>query len=345
LYTKGKKMNNIPVLGIILGDHAGSSPEMVAKAVLHNDGSYIPVLIGNRNRFEISRKAVEGGESFNILPLLGRPGEAVPNAVFFCEVEAGEDIRFSEVSADSGKLIFDSIKTAIDLEKSGVVDGLSMAPITKESLHAAGFDFSTEFEIFQKLYGTTGCRAVIKCGDIFRSTVVGHCAFVDIVRKLNAEGIVTTTEGLHAVMLKFLPHAKCKIAVAALNPHASENGLYGNEENLVITPAIECLKEKGYDVIGPSPADTVFLKALQKQVSGVVFLYHDQGNIAMKSVFFGDGVLIYINIPADIVSVGHGPAFGKAGKGTADPKNIIASIDVLKQLVLQKKAVREPVFV
>jgi 4-hydroxythreonine-4-phosphate dehydrogenase len=331
-------MSNVPVLGIILGDHAGSSPEMVVKTVLRNDGSYIPVLIGNRKRFEISRKVVENGEKLNILPLNGRPGSIEPDNVFFSDVEAGEDIQFSKVSKDSGKLIFESIKNAIALEKEGVVDGLSMAPITKQSLHAAGYDFSSEFEIFDKLYGTKNCKAVIKCGDIFRSTVVGHCAFIDIVKKLTGEGIIETAEGLVNVMVKFLPPEKCKIAVAALNPHASENGLYGNEESLIIIPAIERLKEKGYCVIGPSPADTVFLKALNKEVGGVVFIYHDQGNIAMKSVFFGDGVLIYTHIPANIVSVGHGPAFGKAGKGTADPKNMIISIDVLKQLVQSQKA-------
>jgi 4-hydroxythreonine-4-phosphate dehydrogenase len=326
-------MSDIPVLGIILGDHAGSSPEMVVKTVLQNDGSYIPVLIGNRKRFEISRGIVENGEKLNIVSLNGRPEYIDPDTVFFSDVEAGEDIQFSKVSKDSGKLIFESIKNAITLEKEGLVDGLSMAPITKQSLHAAGYDFSSEFEIFDRLYETKGCKAVIKCGDIFRSTVVGHCAFIDIAKKLSSEGIIETAEGLIRVMSKFLPPDNCKIAVAALNPHASENGLYGNEESLIIIPAIERLKEKGHRVMGPSPADTVFLKALNKEVGGVVFLYHDQGNIAMKSVFFGDGVLIYTRIPANIVSVGHGPAFGKAGKGTADPKNMIISVDVLKQLV------------
>jgi 4-hydroxythreonine-4-phosphate dehydrogenase len=326
-------MSNMPVLGIILGDHAGSSPEMAVKTVLRNDGSYIPVLIGNRKRFEVSRGVVENGEKLNIVSLNGRPEGIEPDTVFFSDVEAGEDIQFSKVSKDSGKLIFESIRNAIELEKEGIVDGLSMAPITKQSLHAAGYDFSSEFEIFDKLYETKGCKAVIKCGDIFRSTVVGHCAFIDIVKKLTGEGIIETAEELVNVMVKFLPPEKCKIAVAALNPHASENGLYGNEESLIIIPAIERLKEKGHCVIGPSPADTVFLKALNKEVGGVVFLYHDQGNIAMKSVFFGDGVLIYTRIPANIVSVGHGPAFGKAGKGTADPKNMITSIDVLKRLV------------
>lgn len=326
-------MNSKPVIGIILGDHAGSSPEIAAKAVLESKGNYTPVFVGNRERFEISRKVVEGAQRLKLRDLDGRPEFVDKDTVFFSDVEAGPDIAFSQVTADSGKLIFESIKKAIELQKAGILDGISMAPITKAALHAAGYSFSTEFEIFGHLYDTTGVRAVIKCGDIFRSTVVGHCAFVDIVKNLTEDGIYTTAEGLIQIMGKFLPPEDCKIAVAAINPHASENGLYGHEESTIIMPAIQRLMDKGYDVIGPSPADTVFLKALNKQVNGVVFMYHDQGNIAMKSVFFGDGVLIYTHIPALIVSVGHGPAYGKAGKGTADPKNMIASIDVLLQMI------------
>lgn len=326
-------MSDKPVLGIILGDHAGSSPELAAKAILANEGNYTPVLIGNRARFEISRKVVEGAEKLDIQVLSGRPEFAGRHTVFFADVDAGPDIVFGKVTADSGKLMYDSIKKAIELEQKGILDGLSMAPITKQALHEAGYHFSTEFEIFGELYHTQGVRAVIKCGDIFRSTVVGHCAFIDIVKRLTTQGIFATAEGLIDVMKQFMPAEECRIAVAALNPHAGENGLYGHEEETVIRPAIDALVAKGYQAIGPSPADTIFLKALNKQVRGVVFLYHDQGNIAMKSVFFGDGVLIYTNIPARIVSVGHGPAYGKAGRGTADPKNMIASMDVLLQMI------------
>ena len=105
---------------------------------------------------------------------------------------------------------------------------------------------------------------------------------------------------------------------------------------VVLVPERHPLAE-GDRVIGPCPADTVFLKARSGEVGGVVFLYHDQGNIAMKSCFFGDGVLIYTGVPANIVSVGHGPAYGKAGKGTADPKNMISSMEVLRELVMKKK--------
>lgn len=326
------------VLGIILGDHAGSSPEMAAKAVLANDGSYIPVLVGNEERFHISCKNVPGIEELELRPLNGRPTEGGVKMAYFCNVEAGSDIQFSTVTADSGKLMYDAMVKTMDLERAGIIDGFSMAPITKQCFHAAGIHYSSEFEVYKDYYHAESCSSVIKCEDIFRSTVVGHCAFREIADRLTTEGIIATGRKLLSIMRLFLPEERCRIAVAALNPHAGEDGLFGDEEQTVIQPAIEVLRQDGAQVIGPSPADTVFLKARSGEVGGVVFMYHDQGNIAMKSCYFGDGVLIYTGTPANIVSVGHGPAYGKAGKGTADPKNMIASMNVLRTLVEKKRS-------
>lgn len=330
------KNTDKPVLGIILGDHAGSSPEMAAKAVLEGSGSYIPVFTGNLERFKISCTNVAGADQLDVRPLDGRPTEGGKNIVYFCDVPAGKDIHFSTVTRDSGQLMYDSMMKMIELEKQGIVDGFSMAPITKAGFHAADLHYSSEFELFAEAYGVPGCASVIRCESMFRSTVVGHCAFREIVDRLNPENITATGKKLLEIMRVFLPEEECRIAVSALNPHAGEDGLFGNEEATIIQPAINRLREEGAQVIGPCPADTVFLKALSREVNGIVFLYHDQGNIAMKSRFFGDGVLIYTGVPANIVSVGHGPAYGKAGKGTADPKNMIASMQVLEELVLRK---------
>ncbi len=328
------KDNKLPVLGIILGDHAGSSPEMAAKAVLANDGSYIPVFTGNLERFKLSCKNVAGADKLEIRPLDGRPTEGGVNVVYFCDVLAGPDIHFSTVTRDSGQLMYDCMIKMMELERAGIVDGFSMAPITKAGFHAADLNYSSEFELFAEFYQVPGVSSVIKCENVYRSTVVGHCAFREIVERLTPAGIIKTAHNLLDTMAIFMPKEDCKIAVSALNPHAGEDGLFGNEEATIIQPAIDQLVAEGYQVIGPSPADTVFLKARNGEVGGVVFLYHDQGNIAMKSCFFGDGVLIYVGSPAKIVSVGHGPAYGKAGKGTADPKNMISSMNVLKDLVL-----------
>ena len=329
--------DQLPVLGIILGDHAGSSPEMAAKTVLAAKGAYIPVLTGNMERFRISCRNVEDAGRLELRPLEGRPTEGGENTVYFRDVPAGPDIRFSTVTKDSGQLQYDCMVKMAELERAGIVDGFSMAPITKAGFHAAGLAYNSEFEVYKDYYGTEKCASVIKCGNIFRSTVVGHCAFREIVDRLTTGGIVDAAHDLLDIMEIFLGRENCRIAVAALNPHAGEDGLFGGEEAAVIQPAIDRLIAQGDHVTGPCPADTVFLKARSGEVDGIVFLYHDQGNIAMKSCFFGDGVLIYTGVPAHIVSVGHGPAYGKAGKGTADPKNMISSMEVLRELVMKKK--------
>lgn len=330
-------LDQLPVLGIILGDHAGSSPELAAMAVLAAKCDYIPVLTGNLERFKISCQNVKGADRLKIRPLKGRPTEGGKDIVYFCDVPAGFDIHFSTVTEDSGRLQYDSMVKMMELERAGIVDGFSMAPITKAGFHAAGLNFSSEFEVYKDYYKTAQCAAVIKCENIFRATVVGHCAFREIVDRLTPDSIMGTAHALLDTMAIFMGRENCRIAVAALNPHAGEDGLFGNEETTIILPAIDQLLAEGNQVIGPCPADTVFLKARNGEVSGVVFLYHDQGNIAMKSCFFGDGVLIYTGIPANVVSVGHGPAYGKAGKGTADPKNMISSMEVLRELVLKKE--------
>ncbi|MDD3996711.1 MAG: 4-hydroxythreonine-4-phosphate dehydrogenase PdxA [Sphaerochaetaceae bacterium] len=328
-----------PVLGIILGDHAGSSPELAAKLILNKKDPYIPVLVGNRARFEISRKAVDGAEKIEIIPWTAknRPESCKSMAVYFYNVDAGPDIEFGKVTEDSGKLQYESMKTAIDLEKEGKLDGILMAPITKSGLHVAGNSFSSEFEVFGYLYHTgRDAASVLKCGNYFRATVVGHCPFKDIAKQITKESIIATSHRLLKHMRYFCTPEECTIAIAALNPHAGENGLFGDEEMTIIKPAIESLTAEGYNVQGPWPADTALNKILQGAAKGIVYLYHDQGNIAMKANSFGQIVLIYVDIPGLIVSVGHGPAYGKAGKGTADPTNMIEAVGVLYQIAKQR---------
>ncbi|HWR10605.1 MAG TPA: 4-hydroxythreonine-4-phosphate dehydrogenase PdxA [Rectinemataceae bacterium] len=324
----------VPVVGIILGDQAGIGPEVVAKAIAHNEGRYLPVLFGNRALFEQIIKQYPYCAKLKTVPADTVHADFSDGAAgYFVDVPAGPDISIGRVSGDSGKLIYDSIAAAIRYHRAGQTEGLVMAPITKHALYAAGIKFSSEFEIFADLYAVPSVKSVIKCEGIFRSTVVGHCPFIEIVGKLNTGAIIDTANDLLAVMRMFMPIQECKIAIAALNPHAGEDGLFGSEEAEIIAPAVESLLKAGYQVIGPCPADTVFLKARSGEVGGIVYLYHDQGNIAMKSSFFGAGVLIYTKIPGHIVSVGHGSALDIAGKNIADANNLIVSIDTLLNIL------------
>lgn len=332
----------VPVLAIILGDHAGSSPEMAAKVLLAKKDDYIPVLVGNKARFEISRAAVTGADKLHLIDWDGteRP-DGSDNAldVWFYDVPAGDDIVFSKITPDSGKVQYESIRAAIELDKAGMIDGMLMAPITKAAFHAAGYTFNTEFELFGQLYGMDGPAAsVVYSGEYFRSTVVGHVRFREIADLITKQSVINTAHRLLGSMEYFMDAKDRHIAIAALNPHAGEGGVFGDEEMTILAPAIEQLRAEGYQVEGPWPCDTAINRVKDGQVNGIIYLYHDQGNIAQKAAEFGGLMLIYVNIPGIIVSVGHGPAYGKAGKGTASADNMIESMGILYRMACKRIA-------
>ena len=329
----------IPVLGIMLGDHAGSSPEMAAKVLLAERDEFIPVLVGNKERFNISRAAVAGADKLNLIDWDGKTRRAFradPMDIYFYDIPAGADIQFSHITPDSGKMQYDMIAESVRLNRAGMIDGLLMAPITKAAFHAAGYNYSTEFDLFAELYGVPEVTSVVAAETYFRATVVGHCAFKDIYSLITVDRVEATIRRLIENMKYFMDAKDCHVAVAALNPHAGENGLFGDEESTVLQPAIDRVRADGYDVFGPWPCDTAINRVKDGAANGIVFLYHDQGNIAQKAAEFGGLRLIYVGYPGTILSVGHGPAYGKAGKGTADPSNLIASMKTLYKITLAK---------
>jgi len=331
-----KKCLEKPFIALIMGDPAGIGPEITLKALGSkiNTCRYNPVLVGNYN---LSIDLVKKWAPFLNIVKVDKPKEiltiATENEIPFVDIPGNETaISIGGVSGDAGAIAYGSIKETFDLFKNGLIDGAAMAPISKEALQKAGFGFLSEFELFSNLANIDTVRAIVKCGPLFRSTVVGHVPFREISSLLTAEGIVNTGNCLFSMMCRS-GIQRPSIAIAALNPHAGEGGLLGDEEKRVIEPAISALVEKGIDARGPFPADTLMVHAKRDGFQGIVFLYHDQGNIAFKSANFGDNVLVYSGIPYIITSVGHGTAFDIAGKGVADPHNYIESIDVAVRLL------------
>lgn len=334
-------MKKTPVLAITLGDQAGSSPELAAKVILNKTDDYIPVLIGYKKQFMSILSVVEGSDKLNIIDWDGktRPEKLDDECyAYFYNIDVAEGgIIPKTITAESGKLIFEMLKTGVDMQNDKIIDGFLMAPITKAALHEAGYDFTSEFEVYDYLYNTEGCASVIRCDPYFRSTVVGHCSFREIADKITIESVKKTTYRLARIMKYFLEEGKrCRIGIAALNPHAGENGLFGTEEITILTPAIEQLNAEGYDVVGPWPADTAINRVHAGDSEGIVYLFHDQGNIAQKACEFGGLVLVYVNIPGNIVSVGHGPAYDIAGTGKANADNMILSMSSLYKIVSKK---------
>jgi 4-hydroxythreonine-4-phosphate dehydrogenase len=318
-------MTDKPTIGIIMGDPAGIGPEITLK-ILSMPETYelcVPVVIGDLALLERSNQQL-GLD----LPLSATPSaEGAIRVVDTAPESAAQPITPGTISAAAGQAALRAIRRAFELALTGEVAALVMAPLTKESLALADARYHSEFDLFSDLTGVPDVRAAVKWESIVRMSVTGHIPFREIADHLAPEGIAATGRQLLSVM-RALGHARPRLAVAALNPHAGEGGLFGHEEQTILQPAIEALRGEGHDVYGPIPADTVFPRTIKGDFHGVVFLYHDQGNIAMKAVAFGEGVLIYSSLPFPITSVGHGSALDIAGRGVADPGNLLEALRV-----------------
>jgi 4-hydroxythreonine-4-phosphate dehydrogenase len=320
-------------IAFILGDPAGIGPEIAFKSLskYKRKKTFTPILIGNYASSIQYIHHLKG--QLKVI----NPSDAIPEReegdVHFYDICSDiKAVPVGEISTEGGMISYESIKFAVDLLSKGSVDAAVMAPISKESLKKAGSGFMSEFELFEKLFNVKKVRAVVKCGSLFRSTVVGHVPFKEIPDQLTTSGIVETAYFLNTTMSRF-GIEQPKLAIAALNPHGGEGGLLGNEERTVISPAVSLLNKQGIDVKGIFPADTLMVRARRGDFQGLVYLYHDQGNIAFKAANFGENVLLYTGMPYVVSSVGHGTAFDIAGKGVADEHNFLEAIDATVRVV------------
>lgn len=326
-----------PVVGILMGDPAGIGPEVAVKSAVDETvrAACLPLLIGSYATLEATRQqlgldvSLYRSEEAATADATGRheAESAVPVADV---VGSNASVHMGTVSKEAGAVAAAMIRAAFAMAADRRVDALAMAPLTKESL-ALAEGYPSEFELFEAITGLEDVRAVVKWGNLLRTTVTEHTAFRNILSRLTPGRIVTATEQLVAMMRR-LGMEQPRVAVAALNPHGGEGGLFGDEERTIIQPAIEALAERGIVVRGPVPADTVFVRAMRGEFDGVTFLYHDQGNIAMKTAAFGEGVVIYAGLPLTIVTPGHGSALDIAGKGIANPGNMVEAVKTAAML-------------
>jgi len=322
-------MTDKPTIGIIMGDPAGIGPEITLKALSEPEVRDLcrPVVVGDHDLLAgLSRTLgldlrlqVEPADEGDVQVVDTEPGGAASR------------IPMGSASAAAGRAALRAIRRAFDLAGPGDLQGIVMAPITKESLAMTDAGYHSEFELFGDLAGVRDVRGAVKWKDVVRMSVTGHIPFRDIANQLTTEGIIATGRQLAAIM-SVLGGQRLRLAVAALNPHAGEGGLFGDEEETIIEPAIEALRDEGLDVHGPIPADTVFPRAVKGEFQGIVYLYHDQGNIAMKAVGFGESVITYAGLPFAVTSPGHGSALDIAGQGIADHGNLVEAIRVAARL-------------
>jgi len=275
------------------------------------------------------RIALTVGDPSGIGPEIAARAADDPRVRAACEpvVYAPPDLPSFEpgrLSAEAGRAAYDVIVRAVDDAKQGDISAITTAPINKEALRLAGLKWSGHTDLLAHL---TGARdvAMMFHSDALRVVLATiHVALADVPRLLT-QALVERTIALTARELPKFDKIAPRIAVAGLNPHAGEHGLFGHEEAAVIVPAIETCRARGIDVTGPFPADTVFVRAQRGEFDVVIACYHDQGLIPVKLLAFGRAVNVTLGLPIVRTSVDHGTAFDIAGKGIADPESMIAA--------------------
>ena len=321
-----------PRLLITLGDVAGIGPEIVARAWPQLAQNARPVVVGDPAWLEQGVKLVGFAASVQrvVHPSEARPAANVIPCI--CATSAALNcVQPGHVSAEAGQAAYDFLCHAIDLTMAGAADAIVTCPLHKEGLRAAGVQHPGHTEILAERTGTKEFAMVLWGDGIAVAHVTLHIALRDVFAGLTTSAVLEKVRLLNDLLPKLLGR-KPRIGVAALNPHASDGGLFGDEETRIIAPAVATAIVEGIDVSGPWPADTLFVRAHKGEFDGIAAMYHDEGHIAMKLRCGPRCVNITVGLPIVRTSVAHGTAYDIAGKGVADAGSLVAAADVATRL-------------
>jgi 4-phospho-D-threonate 3-dehydrogenase / 4-phospho-D-erythronate 3-dehydrogenase len=322
-------MNQLPILGITIGDPAGIGPEITLKALQEKELYEIsrPLVIGSRKVLE--RTAEQMGQAVS-LHTVQHPEEGLYTygTVDVLDVDNVDvtALQMGVVQAECGKASFEYIKQATEMALRQEIDAIVTAPINKEALKAGNVPYIGHTEMLADLTKAEREMTMFSIENVKIFFLTRHVSLAEACRKINDADFVLRGIRQAYEALRTLVETKPKLAVAGLNPHSGEGGLLGMEEIVAIRPAVERAREEGMDVIGPIPADSVFHFARKGQYDAVLSLYHDQGHIAAKMIDFEKTVSVTLGLPILRTSVDHGTAFDIAGKNLASPVSMIEAL-------------------
>jgi 4-hydroxythreonine-4-phosphate dehydrogenase len=330
-----------PLLAITMGDPAGIGPEIVLKALRHADvyERCRPLVIGDRATLERASAWVDAtdlGYDAVDTPEAGRY-ESGTVTLLDPGIAPADGYPLGEISPEAGRAAVEYVFRACDLALAGQVDAVVTAPLNKAAMHAAGFAYPGHTELLSERTNATRVSMLLVGPSLRVVHVSTHVSLRDAIARVTRQRVEEVIDIAHESCLA-LGIAHPRIAVAGLNPHASEGGLFGDEEAREVVPAIAAARAKGLDVSDPQPPDTVFLRASKGEWDIVVAMYHDQGHIPMKLLAFDSGVNVSIGLPILRTSVDHGTAFDIAGTGKASESSMLAAIDVAIQLAAARSA-------
>lgn len=324
----------MPRIGITMGDPAGIGPEVVLKAVAEEEirGACVPVIIGDAQLLAHTARTLDLQCGYEIT----RQGETIPEHVEEPHIYHLDNIGgFVEPGIESGvagKAAAGYIEAAVELCAAGAVDAIATAPINKRALFLGGYSFPGHTEFLAHLTGTEEYAMAFVAANLRIVLLSTHVPLSEAIRMVDRERMVKTINLTHRELRRW-GIERPRIAVAALNPHGAEGGLFGVEEASEMLPAIEsCRGVDEVNVQGPFSADTVFLRASRGEFDAVIACYHDQAMIPVKCLSFGEAVNVTLGLPFIRTSVDHGTAFDIAGKGLAEHSSMVAAIKLAADL-------------
>jgi len=323
-----------------MGDAAGIGPELILKA-FSMDGLYKicrPIIIGSLAVMAYYSRLLGVCIPFHCI---GEVSQAEYQTGILDLIDLGfvdvAKLKLGMVAPEPGKAAVLYTIEAGMLAMDGIIDAIVSAPLNKESMRAAGYEYEGQTQILGELTGAKKYGMILLLGNMRVMMLTTHTALRKACDAVTKENILVMIKLAHETLQGF-GFSKPRIAVAALNPHAGDGGLFGFEEIEASLPAIRMAAAEGIDVAGPFPADTIFLKAKEGLYDLVLAMYHDQANMAAKLLGFGEVVTVLAGLPIVRTSVGHGTAFDIAGKGVADEGNFIEAIKAATAIVNIKTA-------
>jgi 4-hydroxythreonine-4-phosphate dehydrogenase len=315
-------------VGLLLGDPCGIGPELVAKLLAGGelDTGVATIVIGEPR--VLARGAEFAGVELR-LPEASGPDAVAEGSAALLRGPAVDlaDVPVGQVSAAAGAYVLDAFRQALGLAQAGALDAICFAPCNKQAMHEGGLEFEDELRFFVHELGYDGYVGEINAtGELATTRVTSHVPLRAVADLITEDAVLKATRLAHDT-LRAAGKARPRIAIAGLNPHAGDGGIFGREEIEVIAPAVERAQAEQIAAAGPYPADTVFVRAKDGAFDAVVTMYHDQGQIAMKLMGFERGITILAGLPVPITTPAHGSAFDIAGKG-------IARVDALREAYL-----------
>ena len=345
-----EQIDQRPLIALTMGDIAGIGPEIIAKAWGESTLRSLakPFVIGSQAILERAIRLVDSRVEVQPISV---PGEARSSSDRIPCLDPAPDADWSDppvgrVDSRAGRSAYLYLTTAIDLALSGSIDAITTLPLNKETLHAGGIAYPGHTEILAER-----CKAPehammlylgppVSRGDAGLGVVHAtlHAPLSYVPKMLTQEGIYQKILLADRSMRALTGGRKPRVAVAGLNPHAGENGLFGDEEIRLIAPAVSIAHGEGIDVSGPIAADTLFYRAINGEYDAVVAMYHDQGHVALKTIGLRHAVNVTLGLPIVRTSVAHGTAYDIAWKGVAETFSLIEAVRVASRIVLGRRA-------